>query len=260
MTVLHNPHARPPATVVPASHTPAPMPVLVSGLDFGQAADYSALATVERTIGPDPIHPGRSANLYSCRLLHRWQLGTSYTDIIASLVEMYGEAPFAGTAIGADYTGVGRPLIDLLRKSRIRARVVPVTLTGGLQVTPNEVHGFNVPKRTLCAVLQLLLQSRRLSIASELPEAAVLTRELTTFSVKVTTAGTETMEAWRERDHDDLVLALAFACWLAERPAAGLPLAGGTRTHIPAVGEIIGPRGNRELPVAAPSPPVKQWP
>jgi len=35
--------------------------------------------------------------------------------------------------------------------------------------------------------------------------------------VKVTTAGNETFEAWRERDHDDLVLAVGIAAWVAER-------------------------------------------
>ena len=32
--------------------------------------------------------------------------------------------------------------------------------------------------------------------------------------VKVTLAGNETFEAWRERDHDDLVLAVALALYV----------------------------------------------
>jgi hypothetical protein len=34
--------------------------------------------------------------------------------------------------------------------------------------------------------------------------------------VKVSAAGNEAFTGWRERDHDDLVLAVALACWLAE--------------------------------------------
>jgi hypothetical protein len=49
-----------------------------------------------------------------------------------------------------------------------------------------------------------------------LPEAAVLVRELATFSAKLSRAGSETYEAWREQDHDDLVLAVALAAWAAE--------------------------------------------
>ena len=63
--------------------------------------------------------------------------------------------------------------------------------------------------------------------------AEVLTKELLTFKVKITTAGNETFEAWRERDHDDLVLALAVALWYAERdlddgddPILGLAVGG----------------------------------
>ncbi len=41
-------------------------------------------------------------------------------------------------------------------------------------------------------------------------------RELGTFTVRITEAGNESSEAWREKDHDDLVLAVALACWAAE--------------------------------------------
>ena len=43
--------------------------------------------------------------------------------------------------------------------------------------------------------------------------ANTLTSELLNFKVKITTVGNETFESWRERDHDDLVLALACALW-----------------------------------------------
>jgi hypothetical protein len=48
------------------------------------------------------------------------------------------------------------------------------------------------------------------------PETKILVRELGTFSVKITSAANETFESWRERDHDDLVLAVALAAWGAE--------------------------------------------
>jgi hypothetical protein len=37
------------------------------------------------------------------------------------------------------------------------------------------------------------------------------------FKRKVTHAGHDTYEAWREGTHDDFVLAAALACWYAER-------------------------------------------
>jgi hypothetical protein len=67
-------------------------------------------------------------------------------------------------------------------------------------------------------VLQVLLGTRRLKVSPALPLAKVLTQEISTFKVKVNIApGTESFEAWRERDHDDLVLAVALACWFSEQ-------------------------------------------
>jgi hypothetical protein len=72
----------------------------------------------------------------------------------------------------------------------------------------------------LVGVLQVLLQTRRLRIAQALPEAAILAKELETFQVKITAAANEAFGAWREGQHDDLVLAVALAAWAGER---GLP-------------------------------------
>ena len=74
-----------------------------------------------------------------------------------------------------------------------------------------------VPKRDLVGTLQVLLQSRRLQIASGLPEAANLERELLAFRAKTPAAGAETSDSWRERPHDDRVLAVAVTAWLGER-------------------------------------------
>jgi hypothetical protein len=79
-----------------------------------------------------------------------------------------------------------------------------------------------VPKKDLVATLQTALGTRRLRIAEELPLAAVLMKELEMFRVKVTADRNETFGAWRERDHDDLVLAAAFAVWYASRHSGGL--------------------------------------
>jgi hypothetical protein len=43
--------------------------------------------------------------------------------------------------------------------------------------------------------------------------ADALADELLAFRAKISARGHHTSEAWRESDHDDLVLALALACW-----------------------------------------------
>jgi hypothetical protein len=56
-----------------------------------------------------------------------------------------------------------------------------------------------------------------------MPLAEVLSKEFLNFRVKITIAGNETFEAWRERDHDDLVFAVAFAAWRSMQTAFDLP-------------------------------------
>jgi hypothetical protein len=62
----------------------------------------------------------------------------------------------------------------------------------------------------LASTLQMLMQSRRLTVAPDLPLARALVKELVNFRVKITAAANETFEAWRSRAHDDLCLALAM--------------------------------------------------
>jgi hypothetical protein len=55
-------------------------------------------------------------------------------------------------------------------------------------------------------------------ITESLPPAPVPAEELGLFRAKVTAAANETLEAWRERDRDDLVLALALALYAGSLP------------------------------------------
>src|SRR5262249_5200755 len=96
-----------------------------------------------------------------------------------------------------------------------KAWVRPVLITGGHQVTC-EAGAWHVPKKELVSTLQVLLQNRRLKVAA-VPERDLLLKELQNFKVKITASANETFEAWRERDHDDLVLAVAIAAWVGEK-------------------------------------------
>lgn len=103
-------------------------------------------------------------------------------------------------------------------------RVWPVTIHGGNAVSFSQ--GFHrCPKRDLARLLAILLEtpinrSRRLAFARRLPGLETLVGELKSFRVKINLAtGHESFEAWRERDHDDEVLAVALGCWVGERLA-----------------------------------------
>jgi hypothetical protein len=185
-----------------------------TGLDLGQAKDYTAVAVLERTAVPDPKREGRTLRHYAVRHLERLPLGTPYPDVCTRLARLFASPPLTDSSLAVDYTGVGRPVLDMLRRAKIPARLRPVTITGGSK--PKLDGGWHVPKKDLVSTLQVLLQSRRLQVAPSLPEAPTLVQELTTFQVKITPAANETFGAWREGAHDDLVLAVAVAAWEGE--------------------------------------------
>ncbi len=85
------------------------------------------------------------------------------------------------------------------------------------------------------AVRPMLSVSRgRLQVARSLPEAPLLVREMENFQARITLARDEAFEAWREGEHDDLVLAVALAAWLGEQalPPLDDPPDGPEVTHL----------------------------
>src|SRR5215211_7777702 len=188
------------------------------GLDLGQANDYTAIAVVEETgeRGESPLH---------IRHLERPPLGTYYPEQVARVKELVSSPELSEEGIHpwsrkvvrvsadlvVDATGVGRPVVDMLRKEGLSFS--PVLITGG-DVEHRE-HGFyRVPKRNLVSSVQIALQSGQLKIAEDLELAETLRRELLNFRIKVNiSTAHDSYEAWREGDHDDLVLAVALACW-----------------------------------------------
>jgi hypothetical protein len=186
------------------------------GLDLGQSSDYTALAVLERTMRPRPDSPREKEGHYGVRFLKRWQLGTAYEDIIEDLRAIMGQLPLDLPDLVPGQTGVGQAVVQMIRRAKLGACVRPVLITAGHQVLRGEDDSMHVPKKELASTLQVLLQQRRLKIAP-MPERDLLTKELLAFRVKVTVAGNETFEAWRERDHDDLVLAIALGAWAGER-------------------------------------------
>ena len=185
----------------------------VLALDLGPAADFTALAVLER----DPA----DARAFAVRHLARFPPGTPYAAVGAAVAATIRDGGLGRPPLVADLTAVGPGILYSLRAAVRPARVVPVLLTAGQ--TAAEADGLRrVPKRDLVTNLQLLLQERRLLVAPALPEAALLVRELTAFRARVSLAESVAID-WRERPADDLVLAVALAAWWAVRyPPAGL--------------------------------------
>lgn len=185
-----------------------------AGLDLGQSQDFTALAILERTRHTDPVDPETNVKHYAVRHLQRWAPGTGYHEIITDVANLL-QPLIPVSPLAVDATGVGKPVVDLLQAYRMPCPIHSITITSGHHLSGSSEGGLHVPKKDLVSTLQVLLQSRLLKIASTLSDAATLTAELMTFQAKVTLdAGDSCL--WRERPHDDLVLAVAIAAWLGE--------------------------------------------
>jgi hypothetical protein len=118
--------------------------------------------------------------------------------------------------LAVDATGVGRPVVDLLRPAELGCPLWPVLITGGDAEGQGQGY-FRVPKRDLILGLQVTIQRGDLQIASGLSYGAALVREMAEMRVRVSGSGREQYGVWRAGEHDDLVLAVALACWAERR-------------------------------------------
>jgi hypothetical protein len=190
------------------------------GLDLGQTQDYTAVAVLERPYVHPVDPPERRRPCYALRHLRRFPLGTPYPTVVAEIVTLLRSRVLMGAGLVVDQTGVGRPVVDMLAdklRNQVTCRLLPVTITSGHAVTTGDPSSLHVPKKELISTLQVLLQTRRLHVARALTDTPVLVRELETYRVKITAARNEVFEAWREGQHDDLVLAVALAAWAGEK-------------------------------------------
>jgi hypothetical protein len=185
------------------------------GLDLGQLSDPSALALCRRVTYPlqDRLPE------YEVPALKRWEIGTPYPRIVQDVVKVVTTGEAAGARLAVDATGVGRPVVDMLRQTGLTLTACSITSGRGVSVSGSEVH---VPKIHLVGLIQSLLGTGRLKVARSDPLSEVLLQECRTFKVKVTAAGNEVFGAdWRENAHDDILLALCVGLFVADRYPAG---------------------------------------
>lgn len=204
----------------------------ICGLDLAQGgSDFTALAVLQRA----ELRYGQPAD-YLVIHLQRWRdrrtarIPEQVANVWRQLIRFDADRVFALTGIGShgqpslalvvDQTGVGPFGLDPLREAGFSP--TGIVIHGGDAVTHPDPHTYRVPKRDLAGVVHTLLESDRLRMNEELPDARVLKSELENFRAKITLTGHDRYEAgggeeWRVGAHDDLVLAVAVAAWMGER-------------------------------------------
>src|SRR4051812_893871 len=85
------------------------------GADLGQSADYTAVVAVEQLtpIGWSGLPIDESA--YSVRHLERMPLGTPFPKQVERIAALLATPELVAASLVVDGTGVGRPVMDLLR-------------------------------------------------------------------------------------------------------------------------------------------------
>ena len=217
------------------------LPPFLAGLDIGQVSDPTALCILERHV----VQSGEVVYQdYQCRHLERFALGTPYPSMAEQLSAYLRRLPKPAAwqedvrrvmarnasmsriqtplfVLIIDGTGVGRPVVDMF--TRLAMSPITVIITGGNQISSPVLNEWHVPKSTLVGAFQVALQTRRWKAPRQMPEAATLVKEMQNFRYKISASGNDTYEAWRENQHDDLVLAASLATWYGEHTAPPPP-------------------------------------
>ena len=182
------------------------------GLDLGQRRDHSALAVVEKQEGALLV-----------RHVERMPLGMTYPQVVERVRGVMDTPALCRQCeLVVDATGVGAPVVEMLRAGGLGCEISSVTITGGEKESGGAGYGgghYNVPKRDLIASVQVALEKGELRIARDLREAGPLVEELVDVRKMPRSTGHDRVGAERAGEHDDLVMALALACWKSRRVA-----------------------------------------
>jgi hypothetical protein len=145
------------------------------------------------------------------RHLERIALGTPYPGVVERVRGITWNRQLAGNCA---------PVVDMLRGARLGCDIAAVTITGG-ERQHQKGSVWSAPKRDLLAVVQLMLERGELKIAKGLRELGPLMRELSDVRSMAGVGGRVSLGADGFGEHDDLVIALALACWRAKRGQIG---------------------------------------
>ena len=187
------------------------------GVDIGQRADSTAIVVTEEQHRDGSDH-------YVARLIERLTLGTKYPVVADRIVQVVRNLEARSQArewIDGDFpiecwldaTGVGLPVLDLIREQGVSAKAAIFTGSDKLVEHPDDV--VSVGKSWMVARLQVLLQAGRLHLPIS-AEAAVLIRELQDYEITVNERAHASFNAPSGK-HDDLVIALGLSVGAGKR-------------------------------------------
>ncbi len=132
-------------------------------MDLGQKRDHSAIAVVEKDEHAMGWMP-RPFQGMKVRHLERMPLGTPYQQVVAR-VKQIALRPQLGhrKRVVADATGVGAPVVEMMKSEVLGCPITAMTITGGGTARHAGSSHYYVPKKDLMAGLLVLLEAGDLS-------------------------------------------------------------------------------------------------
>ena len=114
-----------------------PASEIVVGLDIGQRQDYSAIAvleTLDESDGTrDPVtYEFRRWKTIQLRHAERIRIGTPFAGVVDRVSDIVSDPRLRGCTLVADATGVGAPVVEMLRAADLPCRLIAAQITGGI--------------------------------------------------------------------------------------------------------------------------------
>lgn len=194
---------------------PVKPPWAVLGVDLGKRTDHSAVALLlpDRdgwripSVTRLPLTSGDGTGHY---LGQARRLAAAVTKVLAAVE---GEV-----RVMVDATGVGDAVTEMVAAelpADSRVRLISVVLTGGRGAT-HRGSRFSVSKTALIGPMTAALEQGQLKFG-QFRDVDVVRRELLAYRVRAASveAGADRLEAARQSDHDDCVVAVAMAVYAA---------------------------------------------
>ena len=194
-------------------------PEYVIGVDLGQRRDYSAVTVLElaeTTDGTrDPVTMEfRRERVIRLRHVKRIPIGTPFGGVVDQVARMVRDPRLKDCTLVVDATGLGAPVVELLRAERLPCRLIPAQITGGLEEGSDGVY-YRVPKRDLITGLQVLIEQWPFEIADG-PDAELLVQEL--LGMRATRGAGGGLRYGGPKD--DMAMSLALAWWWMRKRVA----------------------------------------
>ncbi|WP_338909685.1 hypothetical protein [Streptomyces nigra] len=190
----------------------------VMGVDLGKRTDHSAVALLV----PDSESRWRFPSVTRLPLASSAGAGGHYSGQAKRLAAAASRvlATVGPVLVVVDATGIGDAVVEMIGAELPddrRVGLVSVVITGG-RSAKHEATRWTVAKTALIDPMVAALEQGEVTFGA-FNDAHVVRRELLAYRVKAASveAGADRLEAERQSDHDDTVIACSLAVYAARR-------------------------------------------